>query len=146
MLVRVSDGKVQPLFIPENGIVMEWFGPAPAGNWADAEPTPTQAVGEGEAVEGWKGTITKLEPGNQFGRYFQREDGERYDISGTNDAANAASPRRSAQGHAASVGARVLWRPGGQGAAYRGGASRDHFRPGHRGAQSVLPGPAQRIV
>lgn len=108
-LVRVSDGKVQPLFIPENGIVMEWFGPAPAENWTDAEPTPTQVVGEGESVEGWKGTITKLEPGNQFGRYFQREDGERFDISGTNDAVNERIAEAQRTGATLQVWGRVFY-------------------------------------
>jgi hypothetical protein len=41
---------------------------------------------EGEAVEGWTGSVYQLPPGNQFGRAFVRDDGERYGI-GTDDKA-----------------------------------------------------------
>jgi len=41
---------------------------------------------EGEAVEGWTGTVYQLPPGNQFGRTFVRDYGERYGI-GTDDEA-----------------------------------------------------------
>ncbi len=44
---------------------------------------------EGTAVEGWTGTIVKLPPGNQFGQFFIREDGEPYTISGTRDEVGA---------------------------------------------------------
>jgi len=64
---------------------------------------------DGEAVEGWKGTITKLEPGNQFGRYFQREDGQRYDISGTNDAVNARIDEAQRTGATLQVWGRVFY-------------------------------------
>jgi hypothetical protein len=48
-------------------------------------PTPQGSATEppevaGEAVEGWMGTIVKLPPGNQFGHYFERDDGERFDV------------------------------------------------------------------
>jgi hypothetical protein len=43
-------------------------------------PTPTPPDLTGEPVEGWTGTIVKLPPGSQFGHYFAREDGERFDI------------------------------------------------------------------
>jgi hypothetical protein len=36
-------------------------------------------------VDGWVGTVVKLPPGNQFGRYFRRDDGERFDIGSTDD-------------------------------------------------------------
>lgn len=42
--------------------------------------------GEGERVDGWIGTIAQLPPGNQFGHYFLRDDGEKYGIGGTDDA------------------------------------------------------------
>jgi hypothetical protein len=42
--------------------------------------------GEGEAVEGWTGSVYQLPPGNQFGRVFVRDDGEQYGI-GTDDEA-----------------------------------------------------------
>jgi hypothetical protein len=49
-------------------------------------PTPVpQSQTEGEAVEGWIGTVVKLPPGNQFGRYFRRCDGERFDIGTTDE-------------------------------------------------------------
>lgn len=41
---------------------------------------------EGEAVEGWVGTIVKLPPGSQFGHYFERDDGQCYDIGSTDGA------------------------------------------------------------
>jgi hypothetical protein len=48
--------------------------------------TATVAAGaEGSTVEGWTGTVVKLPPGNQFGEYFQREDGQRYGIGTTDD-------------------------------------------------------------
>jgi hypothetical protein len=40
---------------------------------------------EGTAVEGWTGTLVKLPPGNQFGLFFIRENGESYTISATQD-------------------------------------------------------------
>jgi putative hemolysin len=39
-------------------------------------PTPVPE----SAVDGWTGTIVKLPPGNQHGQYFERDDGERFDI------------------------------------------------------------------
>jgi hypothetical protein len=113
-LVRVSDGRVQPLPIPENAIAVGWLGPAPAGNWTDAEPTPTQDTQsappeDGEPVEGWTGTITKLEPGNQFGRYFEREDGERFDINGTSDAVNERIAEAQRTGATLQVWGRVYY-------------------------------------
>ncbi len=51
-------------------------------------PTPTPVPSsqtEGEPVEEWIGTVIKLPPGNQFGRYFLRDDGERFDIGTTDD-------------------------------------------------------------
>lgn len=41
---------------------------------------------EGQAVEGWTGSVYQLPPGNQFGRAFVRDDGEEYGI-GTDDEA-----------------------------------------------------------
>jgi hypothetical protein len=38
---------------------------------------------EGIPVEGWTGTVIKLPPGNQFGQFFIREDGEQYTIGAT---------------------------------------------------------------
>jgi hypothetical protein len=46
----------------------------------------TPSEGEGEPVDGWAGTVGKYPPGSQHGDYFEREDGERYDI-GSQDAA-----------------------------------------------------------
>lgn len=43
-------------------------------------PTPET----GTAVDGWVGTVIKLPPGNQFGQYFVRDDGERFGV-GTSD-------------------------------------------------------------
>ncbi len=40
----------------------------------------------GQPVEGWTGTVYKLPQGNQFGRSFVRDDGERYGIGAANDA------------------------------------------------------------
>jgi len=40
----------------------------------------------GDAVEGWTGSVYQLPPGNQFGRVFVRDDGEKYGI-GTDDEA-----------------------------------------------------------
>ncbi|MBN1484487.1 MAG: discoidin domain-containing protein [Chloroflexia bacterium] len=42
--------------------------------------------GDGEVVDGWTGVLVKLPPGSQFGGYFQRDDGERFDF-GTQDQA-----------------------------------------------------------
>ena len=39
----------------------------------------------GTPVEGWTGTIVKLPPGNQFGQFFIRDDGEQYTIGATRD-------------------------------------------------------------
>jgi len=39
-----------------------------------------EAESETQPVEGWIGAVVKLPPGNQFGRYFERDDGQRYDI------------------------------------------------------------------
>jgi hypothetical protein len=39
---------------------------------------------EGEAAEGWTGSVYQLPPGNQFGRVFVRDDGEKHGI-GTED-------------------------------------------------------------
>jgi len=44
------------------------------------------AEDNGEAVEGWTGSVYKLPAGNQFGQRFVRDDGEQYDISATHDA------------------------------------------------------------
>ena len=53
---------------------------APVGTAvATATPLPS-------GVDGWKGTVIKLPPGNQFGQYFQREDGQRFGIGTTDDA------------------------------------------------------------
>jgi hypothetical protein len=49
-------------------------------------PSPEPEESEGEPVEGWTGTVVKLPPGSQHGDYFEREDGERFDI-GTIDSA-----------------------------------------------------------
>lgn len=38
-----------------------------------------------EGVEGWVGTIGKFPPGSQLSLYFERDDGERYGISGADD-------------------------------------------------------------
>lgn len=46
---------------------------------------PPPPAEEGEPVEGWVGRIVKLPPGNQFGQYFEREDGERFDIGAVTD-------------------------------------------------------------
>lgn len=43
-------------------------------------------AGEGEPVEGWVGTIEDLPPGNQFGQFFRRDDGEEYDLGTPTDA------------------------------------------------------------
>lgn len=47
-------------------------------------PAPTESATE--PVDGWIGTIVKLPPGNQFGSYFRRDDGERFDIGATDEA------------------------------------------------------------
>ena len=49
-------------------------------------PTPVPEEGAAEPVDGWVGTVVKLPPGNQFGSYFLRGDGERFDIGATTDA------------------------------------------------------------
>ena len=41
---------------------------------------------EGTRVEGWTGSIYKLPPGNQFGQYMMRDDGERFGVSASSDA------------------------------------------------------------
>lgn len=47
-------------------------------------PSPVEpATG---TVDGWLGTIFKLPPGNQRGGYFERDDGQRFGIGGTDDA------------------------------------------------------------
>lgn len=48
-----------------------------------------EVVKEGTDVDGWIGTLVKLPAGNQFGGYFEREDGERYDIGSADDAIQA---------------------------------------------------------
>ncbi|MFP3897148.1 MAG: NADase-type glycan-binding domain-containing protein [Anaerolineales bacterium] len=55
-------------------------------------PSPTSAPeetedveGATEDVEGWVGTVINLPAGNQFGQYFEREDGEEFDIGAVSD-------------------------------------------------------------
>jgi len=48
-------------------------------------PAPEEAT---EAVDGWAGRIVKLPPGNQFGHYFERDDGQRFDVGSTDEAIN----------------------------------------------------------
>lgn len=43
---------------------------------APAPPTEPEA----ERAEGWVGTLHRFPPGNQFGRYFERDDGQRFDV------------------------------------------------------------------
>lgn len=71
-------------------------------------PTPTSepasSEGEGEPVEGWVGTVVDLPPGNQFGQFFQREDGEEFGIGTPTDAV------REQISEARSTGARIrIW-------------------------------------
>jgi hypothetical protein len=49
------------------------------------EPTAPPETTE-QTVDGWIGTVVKLPPGNQFGHYFERDDGERFDIGATDEA------------------------------------------------------------
>lgn len=59
---------------------------------ATVEPTglvtfaPDEPSEEGGRVDGWIGIIVQLPPGNQFGQYFLRADGEKYDIGSADDA------------------------------------------------------------
>jgi hypothetical protein len=46
-------------------------------------PTPTPEEGATEPMQDWAGVIVKLPPGNQFGHYFERDDGQRFDIGST---------------------------------------------------------------
>jgi hypothetical protein len=39
----------------------------------------------GAAVDDWVGTVVNLPPGNQFGQYFVRDDGERFGIAATSE-------------------------------------------------------------
>lgn len=48
-------------------------------------PTARPSESEGEPVEDWIGVIVDLPPGNQFGQYFEREDGEEYTIGTTDE-------------------------------------------------------------
>ena len=61
--------------------------PAPEARHVEVERITVVATpeDEGTPVEGWTGTIVKLPPGNQFGQFFIRDDGERYTISATRD-------------------------------------------------------------
>jgi hypothetical protein len=47
---------------------------------------PSSVEPASSAVDGWLGTIVKLPPGNQHGGYFERDDGQRFGIGGTDDA------------------------------------------------------------
>ncbi len=49
-------------------------------------PTNTPDESEGEPVEGWVGQIVDLPPGHQRGQYFEREDGEEFDLGLPTDA------------------------------------------------------------
>jgi hypothetical protein len=46
----------------------------------------SQPEEQGKPVEGWIGSVHKLPPGNQFGQYFVRDDGERFGIGTTDEA------------------------------------------------------------
>ncbi len=52
---------------------------------ATAEETDTIELEEGEPVDGWVGKIVDLPAGNQFGQYFERDDGERFDVGADNE-------------------------------------------------------------
>lgn len=55
----------------------------PTSTPTSEEATATEE--DGEPVEGWTGTIVNLPAGNQFGQYFEREDGERFDVGTASD-------------------------------------------------------------
>jgi len=52
----------------------------------EVQEPPQPPEDAGTPVDGWAGTVIKLPPGNQFGSYFSRDDGERFDIGATGDA------------------------------------------------------------
>lgn len=85
---------------------------APTGAPSDA-PEPVEARDEApanagersaERVEGWIGTVVDLPAGNQFGQYFEREDGEQFGLGTPTDEV------RQQVAEARSTGARVkVW-------------------------------------
>ena len=69
-----------------------------------APPTEIPGDSEGEPVEGWVGLIVDLPPGHQLGQYFEREDGEEFDLGTPTDAV------REQVAEAKSTGAQVkVW-------------------------------------
>lgn len=65
----------------------QWVGTVDnEGNVTELETQIENGEPEGEAVNGWLGTIVKLPPGNQFGQYFERDDGEQYDVGASDEA------------------------------------------------------------
>jgi hypothetical protein len=57
---------------------------------AQIDVTRVETTGDPDvAVDGWLGTVVNLPPGNQFGQYFCRDDGERFGIAAESDAVRA---------------------------------------------------------
>lgn len=83
-----ADGGQQGFCIfPDGSECDEWAFYRGECKPASAEPTAApEAAPEGQAVEGWAGTVLKQEPGDQIGPYFQREDGQRFSIGSSDPA------------------------------------------------------------
>ena len=62
-----------------------WEATVDAAGLVTFKTDETSGENEGERVDGWIGVIVQLPPGNQFGQYFLRADGEKYDIGSEDD-------------------------------------------------------------
>jgi hypothetical protein len=70
---------VYAVVVVDEGTGFQWQGEVDAAGQVRETGAPSEGE-TGEAVEGWAGTIVKLPPGSQFGHYFERDDGQRFDI------------------------------------------------------------------
>lgn len=87
-----ADGGQQGFCVfPDGSECEEWAFYRGECKPAACTPTPAAAQtpepgADGQAVEGWPGTVLKQEPGDQIGPYFQREDGQRFSIGSSDPA------------------------------------------------------------
>lgn len=112
MKARTSTLRTMSYLLLLGALGISGCGPAIAETPAapTALPTEVPTESEGEAVEGWVGVVVDLPAGNQFGRSFEREDGEEFGLGTPTDEV------RAQIAEARSTGARVkVW-----GTLYRG--------------------------
>jgi hypothetical protein len=65
--------------------VPDAFGSQIEATRIEVQESPEPPVISEQGVEGWVGRIHKLPPGNQHGQTFERQDGERFGISATDE-------------------------------------------------------------